>query len=292
MTGIQWTDVTWNPVTGCTKVSAGCQHCYAEALARRFAGRAGYPVPFIPWTVRAQRRAGASPVMLRHDRLDAPLHWKKPRMVFVNSMSDLFHDAVPDEFILQVWSTMARAGHHTFQVLTKRPERMQQFTSKLTHEDWEFRLGGLGFNAPLPNVWLGVSVEDQRAADERLPILAQVPAAVRFVSYEPALGPVDFSPWLRRNDMFGPELRWLIIGGESGPHARPFDLAWARDVVRQCREVGVPLFLKQLGSKPVSDKTNHARMVNDLLVLSNLRDSKGGDMTEWPEDLRVRKMPR
>lgn len=287
-TGIQWTDATWNPVTGCTKVSAGCLNCYAEAVARRFAGEA-YPTPFVPWTVHAQRQAGVSPVTLHPDRLDAPLHWKKPRRVFVNSMSDLFHEAVPFEFVEKVWWVMSRAEQHTFQILTKRPERMLEWFRTLAPRDRVYDLAGNKGAWPLPNVHLGVSVEDQKNADERLPLLAQVPAAVRFVSYEPALGPVDFRPWLRWRhacdqpedhlllpdcDIVAPDIDWLIVGGESGPGARPFDIQWARDIVQQCKAEGVAAFYKQGGA---SNACAH--------------DRKGGHFACFPDDLKVREFP-
>lgn len=287
-TTIEWTDVTWNPVSGCRKVSPGCAHCYAETMARRQMG---------PWKGRA-----FEDVRLHPDRLDAPLRWRKPKRVFVNSMSDLFHEDVPDEFIDRVFATMALAKQHTFQVLTKRPKRMQAFCSGPMMSDWP---GGL------PNVWLGVSAEDQQRADERIPILLDTPAAVRFVSAEPLLGPIEFSascvaPFSGFPDEVNGGLHWIIVGGESGPGARPCDVDWIRDIVRQCREAGVACFVKQLGAYPAlihgdamatwlrdwnptvepvgPEAAAHFRVA--------LRAQKGGDPAEWPSDLRVREFPQ
>lgn len=242
-TKIEWTDRTWNPVSGCTKVSPGCAHCYAERIVNRFHGAGAF-----------------DQVLVKPHKLDEPLHWKKPARIFVNSMSDLFHDDVPDNFIAHVFSTMARCPQHTFQILTKRPSRMKQWfesghieylgpNANMTRVQ---KLVGCGttINWPLPNVWLGVSVENQHFADERIPILLDTPAAVRFVSYEPALGPVDFRPFLHglsRVSNHGARITWLICGGESGPHARPMHPDWARAARDQCQAAGVPFFFKQWG---------------------------------------------
>lgn len=244
-THIEWTDATWNPVTGCTKVSAGCKHCYAE---RDWARLSANP------TTRYYGRAFTD-VQCHSDVLDLPLRWKRPRRIFVNSMSDLFHPDVPDEFIAAVFRTMAWAHQHQFQVLTKRPERMQrllsddEFQDSVTdnaHEcaDWPW---------PLANVWLGVSVEDQAAAAERIPPLLQTPAAVRWISAEPLLGPVDIGPympnplWNNLPSWKEPELDWVVAGGESGPNARPMSIQWARGLRDQCVSAGVPFLFKQWG---------------------------------------------
>lgn len=236
-TKIRWTEAVWNPVTGCTKVSPGCKHCYAERMAKRLAGRNGYP---------------AAPhqfdVTLHPDKLTEPLHWKKPRRVFVNSMSDLFHAQVPDEFIENVFGTMFISPFHTFQILTKRPQRMFEFV--IAHYERHAMTG------VYPNIWLGVSCEDQKTADERIPLLLQTPAAVRFVSAEPLLGPIDLEAYLMKRYVSGratyesvgnPWLDWLIVGGESGPHARPMDLEWARSLRGQCHATQTPFFFKQTG---------------------------------------------
>jgi len=227
-TTIGWTNETWNPVTGCSKVSPGCAHCYAERLVlTRLAGRPGYPG--LPWTPENAERN----VVLHPDRLDLPLNWRKPRRVFVNSMSDLFHERVPDVFVGHVFEVMARAKRHTFQILTKRPERMAQVLGPR----------GCGFYAvegpvprPQPNVWLGTSIENDRYVG-RADALRDTPAAVRFISAEPLLGPL---PSL---DLTG--IDWLIIGGESGPGARPMDSAWVRELVEQADAGGVSVFVKQ-----------------------------------------------
>lgn len=320
MTKIQWCDETWNPVTGCTKVSAGCKNCYAEKVAGRWWGERKF-----------------TDVRTHEDRLDAPLRWRKPRRVFVNSMSDLFHEDVPDSFVDQVFAVMALAPRHQFLVLTKRSERMRaclQRLSKIEHrgchcdvphawdrlavaaheadfsEDAQCQVSnaiegvlGDGHNVgwPMRNVWLGISVEDQATADERIPVLLDTPAAMRFVSYEPALGPVDF----RRHgvvpgDDFAARPDWIIAGGESGPGARPCDVAWIRSTVEQCKAAGVPVFVKQLGAKMrwngCSKPGEHwlvpttSRDVDGAFEMQ-LRDPKGGDPDEWPEDLRVRQFP-
>lgn len=221
-TAIGWTNATWNPVTGCSKVSPGCAHCYAETLTRRFAGAWG--VPDLPWTPEN----ASENVILHPDRLDQPMRWRRPRMVFVNSMSDLFHELVPDEFIEAVWRTMDACPQHTFQVLTKRPERMRDMLTE----------GLLRAPLPLENVWCGVSIENRRYVD-RADLLRETPAAVRFISAEPLLGPLihdldDWEPcWSDRYR--GPELDltdidWLIVGGESGPGHRPMRPEWVRDL--------------------------------------------------------------
>lgn len=228
---IEWTDETWNPVTGCTKVSQGCKHCYAETIAKRFWGERDF-----------------TEVRMHSDRLDKPLRWRKPRMVFVNSMSDLFHEDVPDQFIYDILNTIRNSERHTFQILTKRPERMQEVL-KPHMGRW-----------PLRNVWLGVSVENQETADARIPLLLDTPAAVRFISYKPALGPVDLSEYLspfyagiRNGGVYERDdrttLDWIICGGESGPGARPMDPAWARTVRDDCFAEDTPFFMKQMARK-------------------------------------------
>lgn len=289
-TSIEWTDATWNPVRGCSRVSEGCRNCYAERQAARFvfqnvAGEGGElqkPGPFHGFVTHVNGHAAwtGKVELVEHHLLD-PLKWKKPRRVFVNSMSDLFHEALPDEAIDRVFAVMAVATTHTFQVLTKRPKRMLEYisTTRMLNVD-----GTLAPPQILPNVWLGVSVEDQKTADERIPLLLQTPAAIRFVSYEPALGPVDFSAH-KIPALFGPnKLHWVIVGGESGPGSRPFDVAWARNTIAQCKAAGVACFVKQLGRYPNGDG-----FPADFDYRK--RDLKGGDWSEWPKDLRVRKFP-
>lgn len=210
LSSIEWTEATWNPLTGCTKISPGCKHCYAERLAKRLTAM-GNP-----------RYAQGFDLTLHHDLVKLPLTWQRPRRIFVNSMSDLFHDDVPIDFIRSVFNTMVVADRHIFQVLTKRADRLADLASCLP---WP------------PNVWMGVSVERQDYT-WRVDCLRRVPATVRFLSCEPLLGPLDL-------DLKG--IHWVIVGGESGPGARRMDLAWARSIREQCQAEGAPFFLKQLG---------------------------------------------
>ena len=208
---IEWTDATWNPVTGCNKISPGCKHCYAERLSKRLKA-----------TGMAKYRNGFT-VTLHPDTLEIPLRWRKPRSIFVNSMSDLFHAEVPDEYIADVFDVMARAYWHRFQVLTKRPERVADLNSQLTWPD---------------QVWLGVSVESAAYA-HRIELLRETDAQIKFLSLEPLLGP------LPNLNLAG--IDWVIVGGESGPGAREMKANWARDIRDQCVTAGVPFLFKQWG---------------------------------------------
>lgn len=208
---IEWTNATWNPVTGCTKVSAGCKNCYAERFAERFRDVPGHPFE------------QGFDVRLWHERLEIPLRWRTPRLIFVNSMSDLFHPKVPDDFIQKAFATMEAAPQHTFQILTKRPERVVALAPEV----------------PWPaNVWMGVSVEDERVLG-RIDLLRQVRASIRFLSCEPLIGP------LTGIDLDG--IDWVIVGGESGPGARPMRAEWVRSLRRDCQKARVPFFFKQWG---------------------------------------------
>ncbi len=282
-TGIEWTDATWNPLRGCTRISEGCRNCYAETVAARFSD------PGQPYHGIAQRgRPGSKwtgKVELIEPVLDQPLRWKKPRRIFVNSMSDLFHESVPHAWIDRIFAVMALAPQHTFQVLTKRAKRMRTYISGLTTRDPDGPYGPSTVREvlaraapyasgvldapvwPLPNVWLGVSVEHQAAADERIPDLLETSAAVRFLSCEPLIGPVDLirdgdGPLCggdpTRQDIEGlngpfairhgtPRIDWVIGGGESGPNARPMHPDWARSIRDQCIAAGIPFFFKQWG---------------------------------------------
>lgn len=318
---IEWTDATWNPIRGCSRVSEGCRHCYAEAIAARFSDEG------MPYAGLAKAGKWTGRMRFVESVMDLPLRWRKPRRIFVNSMSDLFHEAVPDEWIDRIFAVMALAPQHTFQVLTKRPERMCAYLREPdTSARWLIQIARHGSLAEkwayqeadaanwmlhgLLNVWLGVSVENQEAADARIPLLLKTPATVRWVSYEPALGPVRFDEdWLRceyggTQQCGGPYLDWLVIGGESAPGARPFDCAWARQTIAQGRAAGVPVFVKQLGARPYSMTGQYGdpffgakallptRGEEDRWYLSGeKRDRKGGDPAEWPEDLRVREYP-
>ena len=205
---IEWTDATWNPVTGCTKVSEGCRHCYAERLTERFHGLGSFGF-----------------IRLHPERLDHPLRWRRPRHIFVNSMSDLFHESIPQDFIRKVFEIMCYADWHVFQILTKRAERLKQLSSLLP---WQ------------KNIWPGVSVEDARFT-WRIRCLQQVPASVRFISVEPLLGPIPHLP------LEG--IHWVIVGGESGPGHRPVDSSWVREIRDQCVDFGIPFFFKQWGGR-------------------------------------------
>lgn len=286
MTQIQWTDETWNPVTGCAKVSPGCAHCYAEGVANRF-WETQYPkIEFCAEQPSRPRRF--TDVWTHPDRLRQPFSWKKPRRVFVNSMSDLFHDDVPPDFIADVMAVCAATPQHTYQILTKRPARMLEL----------FRDPPAGAQWPLQNVWLGVSVENQRFANERIPLLMQTPAAVRFISAEPLLGEVDLSDFLPVQTIGGVEMEtwldWVIVGGESGRKVRPCCLSWIRNIVHDCQSADVPVFVKQLGARPyetTEDDGSDGECRWPIGFELQLRDRKGGDPSEWPYDLRVREFP-
>lgn len=332
-TTIEWTrsedgtpGSTWNPLRGvagkwhCSKVSPGCAHCFAERINVRWGG---------PDYLKM-----ADSFRLDEDALRLPLRWRRPRMVFVCSMTDLFHEDVPDEYIDQVFAVMAMCPLHTFQVLTKRAERMRQYVLGADGREFKVPFGEWQrepFDWPLPNVWCGVSVEDQARADERIPHLLGTPAAVRFLSCEPLLGPVDLAtlPFRdgsgSRNPLTGqlrlrvrgealhpdcevetrgltaPRLHWVICGGESGPGARPCEAAWVRSLVMQCRGAGTACFVKQLGAHvldtDVIDVADHWPDGTRFAAAprSNarvlLRDPRGGDPAEWASDLRVREFP-
>lgn len=218
-TTIEWAEYSWNPVTGCIKISPGCKHCYAERFAERFRGVAG------------NKYEQGFDLKLWPERLEEPLRWKKPKLVFVCSMSDLFEENVPDDFIDQVFDVMEKASGHTFQVLTKRAERMADYIKKRVAD-----------GHPVPsNVWLGVTVENQDYVS-RARLLAELPAKVRWLSLEPLLGPVDLSGLIGSD-----KINWLVVGGESGPGARPMEEAWAKGLRDQAVTSGIAFFFKQWG---------------------------------------------
>jgi len=337
---IEWTDATWNPVRGCSKVSAGCTNCYAMRQGHRFSGPSK-AYEGLTHVVKGKGPQWTGAVRTVPELLEEPLRWRKPRRVFVNSMSDLFHEDVPDEFIAAVFAVMYDAHRHSYQVLTKRPERMAELLPSREFWDainrsWLERLWapvakrhGLDSSGPrpgpdypiagpLPNVWLGTSVEDQAAADERIPHLLRTPATVRFLSCEPLLGRVDLpTDWMM-------ELDWIIVGGESGPGARQCNVAWIRSLVAQCAVAPVPCFVKQVGAyvvdrndagfdadlewetdtgiptfrsawpEPVEvehDINGFREEYQGAPVRVHLIDRKGGNPNEWPWDLRVREFP-
>lgn len=226
---IEWTDATWNPSTGCTEVSAGCDHCYASTLAH---GRlhALYTAR-VPVVDTPENRADPFAVRLWPHRLEDPARWSQPRMIFVNSMSDLFHVDIPEDFLREIFRVMLEVDRHVYQVLTKRPSRAARF--------WKRNQDLFGGN-PIPNhIWIGTSVEDQRVA-HRTEQLRAIPAKVRFISCEPLLGPLQL-------DL--DDIHWVIVGGESGLDFRPFEPEWAISIREQCKQAGVPFFFKQVGGR-------------------------------------------
>jgi len=224
-TSIEWTDATWNPVAGCAVATAGCTNCYAMRMAARLEAMGVEKYEGLT-RKSGKRYVWTGKVRVDHDSLDAPLKWRKPRKVFVNSMSDLFHPDVPAEFIRKVWGVMARTPHHTYQILTKRPERMAEILA--------------GDFPVLPNVWLGTSVEDSNVI-WRLDELRKVRAAIRFVSFEPLIGSVAKAKLKN--------IHWAIVGGESGPNARAMEVTWVEEIERLCRRYGTAFFFKQWGGK-------------------------------------------
>ncbi len=231
-TKIDWCDEVWNPVTGCSKISPGCEHCYAERMAKRLAGRCGYP------------KRNPFRVTVHENRMELPMRWRKPRRIFVNSMGDLFHPAVPANIIRDIWHVMSANPHHTFLVLTKRPYIMLEWMRVVFVQD---------------HIWLGVTVEDQQAVYDRIPPLLQIPATRRFVSIEPMLEPVKI-PNLDKifrhvvgdfrlpPHSFPNRIDWVICGGETGPRARPMRAEWVRDLRDQCVDADVPFFFKGWGT--------------------------------------------
>ena len=255
MTSIEWTDETWNPVRGCTRISPGCQNCYAELMTARFSGPGLYGHGFAKRSAAGPRWTGR--VELIESKLQEPLRWRKPRRVFVSSMSDLWHESLSLDRIVRVYEVMKTADRHTFQVLTKRPGRRRKW------------LGAFAGGSQAPNVWEGTSVESPDYKG-RIDDLRYTPAAVKFLSCEPLLGP------LGAVDLSG--IDWVIIGGESGPGARPMHPEWVDDIVTQCRAQGVAVFVKQAGAV--------------LGRVLGCKDNKGGDMSAWPPDWRIREFPR
>ena len=297
---IEWTEHTWNPVRGCSRVSPGCDNCYAMRQARRTHGPGGAYEGLTVMRPKTAKRPGvdwSGVVRLVPELLAVPLRRRVPTVYFVNSMSDLFHERLRNEAIAAVFGVMAACPQHTFQVLTKRAKRMREWFEwyegdsgagaspiAAVHAALDRMPATVTWNVgshrvlrareapwPLPNVHLGVSCENQAAADERLPYLRATPAAVRWVSAEPLLGSLSL-------DLSG--IHWVVAGGESGPGARACDVQWLRHLRDQCHLADVPFFNKQLGSRPTIDGTSF-----------DLQHTKGGEPSEWFEDLRVREMP-
>ncbi|MEU2996846.1 phage Gp37/Gp68 family protein [Streptomyces sp. NPDC006995] len=332
MSKIEWTEQTWNPTTGCDRISPGCDNCYALTMAKRLKGMgsAKYQTDGDP------RTSGPGFALATHpDTLTEPLRWKKPRKVFVNSMSDLFHARVPRDFLAQVFAVMAATPQHTYQILTKRPERAARILTDLCtcgtgHPPGEHFRSSMEWAAtphsptyvpglehgiyhrsgwPLPNVWIGTSVENQKYADLRIPALLKTPAAVRFLSCEPLIGPVDLSDYVSRpcpcchgeghdescapcydlgcnGGGFVHDLHWVIAGGESGPGARPLHAEWLADILTDTQQAGVATFVKQLGTVWARDTYWGGKSI------AAHGDTKGGDPTYWPGELRIREYPQ
>lgn len=297
-THIEWTERTWNPVVGCTRVSAGCDHCYAVRMSHRLRRTKEY-AGLTVLNDRGDRHFNGT-VRCLPERLSDPLHWRKPCRVFVNSMSDLFHEKVPFEFIDKVFAVMALCPQHTFQILTKRPERMADWCAIPNDPARSGRftwMGNLvrGKHLPLPNVWLGTSVEDQATADERIPHLLRCPAAARFLSVEPLLEAVDLTLHLQRpcdpEGHIGMGIDWVIVGGESGPGARPMHPDWVRSIRDQCQAASVPFFFKQWGAWAPTDDDNmpnapwrHLRDDGALGILNGRHGPQVVDLKARPDE--------
>lgn len=345
---IQWTQRSdWNPIRGCTRVSPGCVGCYAEGIAARFSGPGKAFDGFARMLDHKPRWTGK--VEVQWNRIDAPLRWRKPAVIFALSMSDLFHEKLPVHEIAMIYAVMVAAVHvrgHTLQVLTKRSERMREILNSeafwdqvnaeagahvMEHTDPLNRmrgdaratLGEYGPDNPPPGIWLGVSVEDQERASERIPDLLATAAAIRFLSVEPLLEHIDLTAiprktaegFMRPLDGRFRTIDHVIVGGHSGPKASPTWTPNVRSIVRQCKNAGVPVFVKQLGSNvqdrndagfdgcepdswPDMDPFDIEHDLDGTLdgyqgapVRVHLKDKKGGDMAEWPSDLRIREMP-
>ena len=262
-TNIEWTDYSWNPITGCSPISEGCRNCYAKRMANRLRGRYGYPKddPF--------------KVTFHPDRLNQPLKWKKPRRIFVVSMGDLFHKDVKKNWIDQIFHVMACSPQHIYMLLTKRPERMSSYWMGEipihgSPKGYTVKKAGKPHSKVIDHIWLGVTCENQAAADERIPILLQIPAAVRFVSIEPMLSEINLEMALEDFQPLNPDLskkpspiQWVIVGGESGSGARPMKTEWARNIKQQCQSAGVSFFMKQMSGKTAKER--HA-IPDDLTI--------------------------
>lgn len=299
-TNIEWAEKVWNPTIGCTRVSPGCAHCYAfEVHDKRHKGYMAALARGEKLKLPKQYAKPFKDFQFFGGRLQDPMHWRKPARIFVNSMSDVFHERMTIEFWSAMVTTMTLCPQHQFLILTKRADRMMDFCQQVS---------------PPPNAWMGVTVENQKAADERIPYLLKTPAAVRWLSVEPMLERIEFkwSHFVPFGESGRSHIQWLVLGGESGPKSRHFYVEWARDVRKFCQKTGTPLFIKQLGSfcldhndqgfegeEPhcwpagTADKLpvpEDDEMQGDPIPI-RLKDRKGGDMAEWPEDLRIREYP-
>lgn len=314
--GITWTDATWNPIRGCSRVSEGCRNCYAERTAFRYSA----PGMAYEGLVRVNHVGIRQPqwngtVRVVDEHMLDPLRWRRPRRIFVNSMSDLFHENVADETIDRIFAVMALCPQHSFQVLTKRPMRMLEYLAthpgRLQAVWWTMASFDVGLGMPcppwpLPNVWLGVSVEHQAAADERIPLLLETPAAVRWISAEPLLGPINLLDMKGRhpNPLTGvvpyrgdgyPKLDWVVVGGESGPGARPMEEAWARSLRDQCVAAEVAFHFKQWGEwlpamcdGALIDGTQHLNCSDAAVRMGKHKSGRLLDGRVWDEYPEVR----
>lgn len=349
-TSISWTNATWNAIRGCLRVSEGCKLCYAETVAARFSGEGQPYEGLAKWVQRGGHREArwTGEVMLVEERLRDPLKWGRPRMIFVNSTSDFFFEPIPTDYLDRMMAVMGLANHHTFQVLTKRPQRMHDYLSDplmparvfeqakalLPNARWNGSLGELELRLAnldaLPNVWWGVSVENQDTANARLPLLIDTPAAVRFASYEPAIGPIDFGRIVERDsdgtshwyldtlrghvwddenglvDETPPALDWIIVGGESSQlsrPARPFEINWAADLIKDALSgSSTAIFVKQLGSDPVTSLAHAYQMAPPLMPEGAAFEDRDGwrhwkingkadDPSAFPPALRMQEYP-
>lgn len=306
-TKIEWAQDTWNPLAGCTEISPGCLNCYAATMAHRLAAMGQEKYKGTTKKLPSGKTAWTDKMNLDEEALQIPLKKKKPTMYFVNSMSDLFHEDVPDEFIGRVFHTMGVAHQHTFQVLTKRAERMCAFVNAWVNRPFRdpARMG-----EPFDNVWLGVSVENKQHGLPRIEHLLKTPAAVRFLSVEPLLedlGHIEKFLYSKLHQhhsnpaMATKIVDWVIVGGESGHGSRPCNVQWIRNIIKQCKDANVSAFVKQLGGNIIDHDTTSADNFPEEMCWPDgtrtdghqviLKNKKGGDSDEWPRDLRVREMP-
>ena len=291
-TNISWTDETWNSIVGCSRISAGCINCYAAIAA------ASPRLQQFPQYQKVKDWDGT--VEFVESQLLKPLSWKKPKRIFVCSMSDLFHEDIPDEWRDRIFAVMTVCQHHIFQVLTKRPKNALEYFSnpetvvriidaianiKVRPTGWSSFLQAKETFLPLPNCWIGTTVENQAMADIRIPLLLKIPAVVKFLSCEPLLEEINLNKFSTVEERF-----WVIVGGESGKGARECHIDWVRSLVKQCKSANVPVFVKQLGSNP-ADALPYIDGVAHTNYFVKLRDRKGGDISEFPEDLQIREFP-
>jgi protein gp37 len=292
-TKIESSNASWNPTYGCTSVSSGCLNCYARRIAARSAKPGQVYYGIAKYTLRGTPR-WTGKLVHATEKTWEPLRWQDPRMIAVDTMSDLFHERIPDPWRDEAFGVMALCGQHTFQIVSKRPEEMERYFAapdvwqRIEAEARRIYLERHGrpypgdgrLEGPLPNVWLGVSVETPRMAAKRIPVLLRVPACRHYVAAEPLLARLDLSPWMDALD-------WVLVSGEGGPDARPCDVAWVRALVDQAKAAGKPIFVKQLGTATNVPGATHEHGHLPL----DTRTRRASEMEEWPEAVRVREMP-